>query len=132
MEMSELEAVSRPPLPTHEERNAFILRRTLSAISWIYAFWSGLFALMALAAGLRTQGVHDLYVILIHSGILGLAGFLTWKPRRGALAGVLLACAGSLYFVGVDVQRGQFETALLDGAYVPLALLLWFKSRRPA
>jgi hypothetical protein len=132
MEMSELEAVSRPPLPTHEERNAIILRRTLSAISWIYAFWSGLFALMALAAGIPTQGPHDLHFILVHSSVLVLAGVLTWRPRPGALASVLLACAGSLYFVGVDVQRGRIETALLDGAYIPLALLLLFKSRRPA
>jgi len=132
MDMPELEAVSRPPLPTHEERNALILRRTLSAISWIYAFWSGLFALMALAAGLRTQGPHDLHLILVHSAVLLLAGVLTWKPRRGALAAVLIACAGSLYFAGVDVHRDRLETALLDGAYVPLALLLLFKSRRPA
>lgn len=130
--MLELEGVSRPPLPTHEERNAFILRRTLSAVSWIYAFWSGLFALLAMSANLPTQGPDDLKLILGHSALLVLAGVLTWKPRRGALAAVLLACAGSLYFVAVDLQRGRVETALLDGAYVPLALLLLFKSRRPA
>ena len=128
--MSGLEGAPRPPALTADERNALILRRTLSAISWIYAFWSGLFAAMALAANLRTQGPFDLRIILLHSAVLALAGTLTWKPRRGAMAAVLLAAAGSLYFVAADVQHGRLDTALLDGAYVPLAILLLFKSRR--
>lgn len=124
-----------PPLPvspTHEQRNAFILRRTLSAISWIYAFWSALFALLALAANLPTQGLYDPRYILGHAALLVLAGTWTWKPRRGYMVAVFLAAAGSLFFVGLDVQRSQYETALLDGAYVPLSLLLLFKSRTPA
>lgn len=126
------EGVSRPVPPTHEERNAFILRRTLSAISWIYAFWSGLFSFMALAANLPTEGLYDHRLILVHAVLLGLAGWMAWKPRAGYAAAVLLAGAGSLFFVGLDVQRGQYETALLDGAYVPLSVLLLFKSRTPA
>ena len=118
-----------PASPTHEERNAFILRRTLSAISWIYAFWSALFALMALAANLPTQGLYDPRFILGHAALLAMAGAWTWKPRRGYSVGICLAAAGSLFFVGLDVHRGQYETALLDGIYVPLSLVLLFKSR---
>ncbi|MBV8880211.1 MAG: hypothetical protein JO332_09625 [Planctomycetaceae bacterium] len=124
-----------PPLPippTHQERNALILRRTLSAISWIYGFWSALFAAMALLAKLPTQGLYDPRFILGHAALLTLAGILTWKPRRGAVAVVALAAAGSVFFVGLDLQRGQIETALLDGAYVPLAVLLLVKSRAAA
>ena len=33
--------------PAHEDRGTRVLRRTLSAICWIYAFWSGLFALLS-------------------------------------------------------------------------------------
>ena len=32
-----------------DDRNAAILRRTLSAISWLYALWSGLLGTMAMA-----------------------------------------------------------------------------------
>lgn len=118
-------------LPTHEERNAHILRRTLCAISWIYAFWSGLFGILAANMPQKTEGLYDPRLILLHAGLLGLAGTLQWKPRRGALAATLLAIAGSIIFVVLDLQRHQVETALLDGAYAPLAGLLLVKSRPP-
>lgn len=116
----------------HEERAVLVLRRTLSAICWIYAFWSGLFALMSWGHERETQGAYNAQSILIHAALLAVAGALTWKPRPGALAAVLVACAGSLFFVVLDLQRRQFETALMDGLFIPLALLLYFKSRRPA
>lgn len=117
---------------THEDRDTRILRRTLSALCWIYAFWSGLFALLSWGREQETQGAYNAQSILIHAALLALAGALTWKPRRGALSAVLVACAGSLFFVALDIQRRQWETALLDGVFIPLALLLFFKSRRPA
>ncbi|HLY08823.1 MAG TPA: hypothetical protein VKW04_05870 [Planctomycetota bacterium] len=119
-------------LPTHEERNAIILRRTLSAISWIYAFWSGLFAAIALAIQQPVRGLYDVRLILLHAALLGAAGTWQWKPRRGMLALTLLAAAGSLYFVVLDLLRGHAETAVIDGAYVPLAAVLLIKSRPPA
>jgi len=130
--MSLPEGTSLPAPPTHEVRNAAILRRTLSAISWIYAFWSGLFAAMALAVRQPPQGLYDMRLILVHSALLVLAGTLQWRPRRGALVATVLASAGSLFFVVLDLQRGHAETAFLDGAYVPLAAVLLFKSRPPA
>jgi len=126
------EGTSLPAAPTHQERNALILRRTLSAVSWIYAFWSGLFAAMALAARLPTRGLYDVRLILVHAALLALAGTLQWRPRRGALGATLLAGAGSLFFVVLDLHRGHMETALIDGAYVPLAAALLFKSRARA
>jgi hypothetical protein len=130
--MSNPEGTSLPAPPTHQERNAFILRRTLSAVSWIYAFWNGLFAALALAVRQPTQGLYDVRLILVHAALLALAGTLQWRPRRGALVSTLLAAAGSLFFVVLDLQRGHVETALIDGAYVPLAGALLFKSRAPA
>jgi hypothetical protein len=123
------EETSLPAPPTHEERNATILRRTLSAISWIYAFWTGLFASMALAVRQPSQGLYDVRLILLHAALLGLAGTMQWRPRRGAIGATLLAAAGSLFFVALDLKRGHAETALIDGAYIPLAALLLFKSR---
>ena len=114
----------------HAARNALILQRTLSAISWIYAFWSGLFAALALSMGQSSSaGLYDARLILLHAAILAAAGIWQWRPRRGALAVTLLAAAGSVFFVVLDLRRGHVETAFIDGAYVPLAALLWFKSR---
>jgi len=119
-----------PPDGTgHAARNAIILRRTLSAISWIYAFWTGLFAAMALSIGPSSSGLYDARLILLHAVLLAAAGTWQWRPRRGALAMTLLAAAGSVFFVVLDLRRGNVETACIDGAYVPLAALLWFKSR---
>ena len=114
---------------THEDRNAVILRRTLSAISWIYGLWTGLFAGLALSLPQRTRGLYDVRLLLFHAAILGAAGVWLWKPRRGAWIVTLLAAAGALFFAGVDLHRGQPETAFFDGAYAPLAAVLLFKSR---
>ena len=120
---------TRPAPPTHQERNAFILRRTLSAISWIYAFWSGLFAGLALSVQRPSGDPYDARLILLHAAVLAWAGSFLWRPRRGALAITLLAAAGSGYFVVLDLLRGHIETAFIDGAYLPLAAVLLFKSR---
>lgn len=120
---------TKPALPSHEERNAFILRRTLSAISWIYAFWSGLFAALALSVPRTSGGAYDGRLILLHATLLGWAGALLWRPRRGAVAVTLMAAAGSAYFVVFDLLKGHVETAFIDGAYIPLAAVLLFKSR---
>jgi hypothetical protein len=113
---------------SHEERNAIILRRTLGAISWLYALWTGLFA--AAAWGRTTAGPHDAKILAAHAVLLALAGLLLWKPRRGAILAALAASAGSLYFVVLDLRRHSGPSALVDGAYVVLAVLLLYNSRR--
>jgi hypothetical protein len=112
---------------SHEERNAGILRRTLSAASWLYALWTALIA--AAAWGRTTAGPHDAQVLAAHAALLALAGVLLWKPRRGATLAVLAAAAGSIYFVVLDLRREGVAPALLDGAYVVLAAALLYKSR---
>ena len=126
------EGASRTTAPTHEERNAFILRHTLCVVSWIYAFWTGLFGVLAANMPQKTEGLYDPRLILLHAGLLGLAGTLQWKPRRGALVATLAAIAGSLFFAGLDLQRHHVETAFIDGAYAGLGSFLLFKSRSPA
>jgi len=123
---------SAAPRPTHEERNALILRRTLCSVSWIYAFWTALFGVLAANMPQKTEGLYDPRLILLHAGLLGLAGTLQWRPRRGALAATLVAVAGSIFFVVLDLQRNHVETALIDGAYPALAGILLFKSHRPS
>jgi len=118
-------------MSSDEERNAFILRRTLSAASWLYAGWSGL--LGVLAWNLREgNDLYDPRFIVLHAGLLGLAGTLLWKPRRGAVLGVIAAAAGSIFFVVLDLRRPNVGAALVDGAYVLLAAVLLYKTRRQA
>jgi hypothetical protein len=130
--MTSPEGASAAYRPTHEERNALILRRTLCSVSWIYAFWTALFGVLAANMPQKTEGLYDPRLILLHAGLLGLAGTLQWKPRRGALIATLIAAAGSVFFVVLDVQRNHVETAFIDGAYPVLAGLLVFKSRQPS
>src|SRR6185436_12451780 len=96
---------------THEERNALILRRTLSAVSWLYASWTAMFG--ALALGRSTAGAHDATLLLIHAALLALAGILLWKPRRGAVIAALAAAAGSIFFVVVDLRRENAGSAVV-------------------
>jgi len=113
---------------SHEERNAGILRRTLSAVSWLYALWTGLFA--TAAWGRTTTGAHDAKVLTAHAVLLALAGVLLWKPRRGAIPATLAAAAGSLYFVVLDLRHHSMPSALVDGAFIVLAAVLLYNSRR--
>jgi hypothetical protein len=113
---------------SHEDRNAIILRRTLGAISWLYALWTGLIA--TAAWGRKTSGAHDAQLLAAHAGLLALAAVLLWKPRRGAALAVLAAAAGSIYFVVLDVRRHSVSSALVDGTFVVLAAVLLYKSRR--
>lgn len=112
------------------DRNAAVLRRTLSAVSWLYALWSALIALTVRAH--PSEAVVDWRLVLLHAGLLGLAGALQWKPRSAALSCTIAAGLGSIFFVIQDLQRGSVSAALVDGAYVPLAAALLYKSRRTA
>lgn len=111
------------------ERNAAILRRTLSAISWLYALWSGLLGGMAMALRRAAEPAVDPRFILLHAALLGLAGAMQWRPRRGALLCTALAAAGSISFVILDLRRGNVQAALIDGSYVVMAAALLYISR---
>jgi hypothetical protein len=69
--------------------------------------------------------------MVAHALLLGAAGLLLWKPRRGALVLVAAAALGSLVFVGFDLNgRQNLEAALVDGMYPLVAAALLIKSRR--
>ena len=89
---------------TPEEGGAAILRRTLAAISLLYALWT---ALLGAAAWIqREKALLDPRLLFLHAGLLGLSGAMLWKPRRGATIVTILAAAGSIGFVGLDLHRG--------------------------
>jgi uncharacterized membrane protein len=106
-----------------DERNAAILRRTLSAISWLYALWSGMLGAITGAGSLPAK------LLIAHGALLGMAGTLLWKPRRAAVPVTLLAAAGSIFFVLYDLKLGNSQAAFIDGGYVVVALALLYKSR---
>src|SRR5262245_26043063 len=113
-----------------DQRNKAILRRTLSAISWIYAVWSGLVGTMAVALRGGSEPVVDPRFIFLHAALLGLAGTMQWRPLRGALLCTAVAAAGSIAFVILDLRRGNVQAALVDGSYVIVAAALLYNSRR--
>ncbi len=115
-----------------EERNSAILRRTLSAISWIYALWSGLVGLMAMSLRGSSELAIDPRFILLHAAVLGLAGTMQWRPLKGALLWTAVAAAGSIGFVILDLRRGNVAASLVDGLYVVVAGALLYISRRRA
>jgi len=113
-----------------DDRNAAILRRTLSAISWLYALWSGLLGTMAMALRRSAEPAVDPRYILLHAALLGLAGVMQWRPRRGAILCTAIAAAGSIAFVILDLRRQNLQAALIDGSYVVVAAVLLYISRR--
>jgi len=115
-----------------DERNAAVLRRTLCAVSWLYALWSGLVGAMAMAMRGSPEPAVDPRFILLHAALLGLAGTMQWRPLRGSIPCTLLAAAGSIWFVILDLRRGNIPAALADGSYVLVAAALLYKSRRQA
>jgi hypothetical protein len=118
------------PTETPEDRNAAVLRRTLSAVSWLYGLWSALIALTVRAH--PSEALVDWRLILLHASLLGLAGAMQWRPRRAALSCTILAAVGSIFFVIHDLERGGVGAAIVDGAYVPMAAALLYKTRRSA
>jgi hypothetical protein len=121
--------MEQPPIE-HGDRNVFILRRTLSAIGWLYALLNGLIGY--LAWGKTTRGALDAQLLLGHALLLAAAGALLWRPRKGAVVAMLAAAASSIFFVVLDVRRHGMESALLDGLYPALVAVLLIKSRARA
>jgi len=115
-----------------EERNRAIVRRTLSAISGLYALWSGLVGGLAMLMRDSSPLALDPRFILLHAALLGLSGTMQWKPTRGYLLWTAVAAAGSIAFVVLDLRRGSISAAVLDGLYFVVAGPLLYISRRQA
>lgn len=129
--------IDTAPALSHEERNRLILRRTLSAVSHLYAAWSLLVGFAIAAAphpageGLYASGVYG-SLMMLHGALLGLAGWTLWKPRRGAWGAVALAALGSLFFATLDGLRHHWQNVLLDAAYPVLAAGAFARTRPSA
>ncbi len=118
-----------PPVPaiSHEERNAVILRRTLSGISWLYGLFEGLLGLLGWSGGTYPR------IMAAYAALLALAGTMLWKSRRGAAWVTLAAALGSIGVALWDLMGYRKpDAALVDGSYAVIAVLLLLKSRRVA
>lgn len=105
-------------------RNRLILRRTLSVVSWQYALWNAVLGLMKVQLG-SPQGMW----MLGHALLLAGAGFGLWRPRPWGPGAAVLATLGSFAWAGFDVQAGNLQAAMIDGAYGAVALAVFLGTR---
>ncbi|HXX92638.1 MAG TPA: hypothetical protein VEN81_03335 [Planctomycetota bacterium] len=116
-----------------QEPDGGIFRRTLSAASHLFAVYALFFGWSLFWVAPKGEGIHGSRAIGWMSiglgGLLGLAGWGLWKPRRRAWTWVTLAALGSVALAGLDFSGGRRVSGLVDGAYAPLALGLFLASR---
>ena len=115
---------------SHEERNRFILRRTLSAVAWICALWTAV-----LSSPLTAFGPPELRALagwmLGHGALLAVAGVGLWRPRRWGWPATFAAAGASIGFVVLDLRRGNVQAAAVDLLFPLLAAVLFIATRPP-
>lgn len=113
-----------------DERNRFILRRTLSAICWIYVAWCALLG-APLVLFPRDEVRLRAWLLLGHAVLFAVSGHGLWKPRRWGWAATLLAALGGLGFVILDLLRRQPGAALIDAVFPVCAAGIYWRAREP-
>lgn len=120
-------------LPSHEERNRLILRRSLSAVSHLYGLFSALVGWSLWMAPARGAGLHGSRFLgtysLAQAALYGAAGWMLWRPRRGAWLLVLAAAAAAGALALLDFLGGRMQSLPVDGLYALVALALWLQAR---
>ena len=110
-------------METAGEQPAPPFRGTLAAISGLYALFNAGIGILTWNEGLYPR-------LMVAYGALLAAVGLRLLRSRGGMPLVLLAAAAALAFAAFDLRRGSFQAALIDGAYAPVAVLL-FRLGRP-
>jgi peptidoglycan/LPS O-acetylase OafA/YrhL len=113
-----------------DPRNRLILRRTLSAIAWIWALWSAL-----LGAPIVLFPDHDVrlrgWLLLGHAVLLAAAGVGLWKPRRWGWATTALAALAGVGFAVAAFAGGHSEAGAVDALFPICAAGIWLQAREP-
>ncbi len=119
--------------PSHEERNRLTLRRSLSAVSHLYGFFSALVGWSLWMTASRGAGLHGSRFIgtysLVQAILFVAAGWALWRPRRGAWLLVLAAAASSALLALLDFLGGRMQTLAVDGLYALIALAIGLQAR---
>ncbi|HLF92494.1 MAG TPA: hypothetical protein VJB14_03480 [Planctomycetota bacterium] len=119
--------------PAHEERNRLILRRSLSAVSHLYGLFGALVGWSLWMRPPHGAGVHGSRFIgtysLLQAALYIAAGWMVWRPRRGAWLLVLAAAAASSALAFLDFLGGRMQSLPVDGLYALVALALWLQAR---
>ena len=120
-------------LPSHEERNRLILRRSLSAVSHLYGLFSALVGWSLWMVPARGAGLHGSRFLgtysLAQAALYIAAGGMLWRPRRGAWLLVLAAAAAAGALALLDFLGGRIQSLPVDGLYALVALALWLQAR---
>jgi hypothetical protein len=129
--------VSLPePSVSHEARNRLILRRTLSAVSHLYAVWKLMVGWSFLVLDPKGEGLHGSRTIgtffLVQAVLFAGAGWLLWKPRRAAWVLTALAAAGAATMAALDLAAGRFQSAPTEAIYVLVAIAIFLQARTRA
>lgn len=114
-----------------DDRERLILRRTLSAIAWLYAMWNVLLGLPVALTQAASSQWGAAWGLVGHGGLLAAAGIGLWKPRRWGWPAAFAAAAVSLAFVGRDLRNGNPGLAVVDGAWPALAIAIFLLVRPP-
>lgn len=111
-----------------DDRNRLILRRTLSAVSWIWAAWSGLLGAPIVAipeSDVRLRG----WLLLGHAALLAVAGAGLWKPRRWGWPATGLAALAGVGFAIAAFRSGHAEAGAVDALFPLCAAGIWLQTR---
>lgn len=116
-----------------DDRDRLILRRTLSAIAWLYAAWNLALGLpVAFATGGDMSAARPKAWWLVgHAVLFSLAGLGLWGGRRWAWPAAFTAAAASIVFVALDMRSGNLDAAVVDGAWPALAVAIFLMVRAP-
>ncbi len=118
---------------TPGERNRLVLRRTLGAVSYLYAAFGIVMGLALLGPRRVGSGLYDsrtFAAILIGHGIILAATGEALRASRGwAGALALLAAGGSAFLAVLDFGRGNWVNGGLDAAYVLITLGILLRTR---
>ena len=116
-----------------DDRDRLILRRTLSAIAWLYAIWNLALGLpVALSgAGALAASRPKAWWLVGHAVLFMASGLGLWKERRWAWPAAFAAAAASAVFVTLDVRKGNLDAAVVDGAWPALVFAIFALVRPP-
>jgi hypothetical protein len=115
---------------SHEARNRLTLRRTLSAVAWIWALWSAALGAPILALpnpDVRLRG----WLLLGHAVLLGASGFGLWRPRRWGWGATLLAALVGTGFAAVAFLGGHADAGAIDALFPLCAAGIYLQARDP-